>query len=83
VYRAWAEMTAELEVDRPESSTPGEFATVAVDAGMAPEDVDRLTELFEEVRYGGHAPTDDREQAAVETLRRIESRYSDEGSGAS
>jgi hypothetical protein len=83
VYRAWAEMTAELEIDRPESSTPGEFATVAVDAGMAPEDVDRLTELFEEVRYGGHAPTDDREQAAVETLRRIESRYSDEGSGAS
>lgn len=79
VYRAWAEMTAELEVDRPHSSTPGEFASVAVDAGMVPEDVDRLTKLFEEVRYGGRAPTEDRERTAVETLRRIETQYSDEG----
>ncbi|HKL29192.1 MAG TPA: DUF4129 domain-containing protein [Natrialbaceae archaeon] len=79
VYRAWAEMTTELEVDRPRSSTPGEFASVAVEAGMTPDDVDRLTELFEEVRYGGRAPTADREQTAVETLRRIEAQYSDEG----
>jgi hypothetical protein len=79
VYRAWAEMTAELDVDRPDSSTPGEFATEAVEAGMAPEDVDRLTDLFEKVRYGGRDPTADREQRAIETLRRIEDQYVDEG----
>lgn len=79
VYRAWAEMTMELEVDHPDSSTPGEFARKAVDVGMAPEDVDRLTELFEEVRYGGRAATEDREFAAIETLRRIEDQYANEG----
>ncbi|MFT4891933.1 MAG: hypothetical protein ACI9YT_002870 [Halobacteriales archaeon] len=79
VYRAWAEMTTELEVDHPRSSTPGEFARVAVDAGMAQEDVDRLTELFEAVRYGGRAPTEERERTAIETLRRIENQYADRG----
>lgn len=77
VYRAWAAMTDHLAVDHPESSTPAEFATSATVAGMAPGDVDRLTDLFEEVRYGGADPTPEREQAAVDTLRRIESTYSD------
>ena len=75
VYRAWAAMTDHLAVDRPESSTPAEFATAATAAGMDPADVARLTDLFEEVRYGGQAPTAERERAAVETLRRIESTY--------
>lgn len=75
VYRAWAEMTEPLSVDRPESSTPAEFASAAVEAGMEPEDVDRLTALFEEVRYGGADPTDEREREAVATLRRIEAAY--------
>ncbi|MFQ3295860.1 MAG: hypothetical protein ACI9PP_001049 [Halobacteriales archaeon] len=78
VYRAWVEMTTELDVDHPESSTPGEFAREAVDAGMGPDDVDRLTELFEEVRYGGRMATEDREAAAIDTLRRIEDQYADE-----
>jgi len=75
VYRAWAEMTDQLTVERPESSTPAEFATAAVEAGMDAEDVDRLTGLFEAVRYGGLEPTAERENEAVETLRRIESAY--------
>jgi hypothetical protein len=77
VYRAWAEMTAELEVDHPRSSTPAEFATAATEAGMDPDDVARVTELFEEVRYGGFDPTPAREREAIETLRRIETEYAD------
>ena len=75
VYRAWSEMTEHLAVERPQSSTPAEFAAAATAAGMDGADVDRLTELFESVRYGGAEPTADREDAAVETLRRIESAY--------
>lgn len=77
VYRAWAAMTDHLAVDRPESSTPAEFATAATAAGMDPADVARLTEVFEEVRYGGEEPTAERERAAVGTLRRIEATYAD------
>ncbi len=77
VYRAWASMTDHLAVDHPESSTPAEFAAAATDAGMDPVDVTRLTDLFEDVRYGGKEPTPEREDAAVETLRRIESAYAD------
>ncbi|MEF8851311.1 MAG: DUF4129 domain-containing protein [Haloarculaceae archaeon] len=77
VYRAWAEMTESLTVDHPESSTPGEFAAAAVDAGMDREDVERLTRLFSDVRYGGEEPTPERESEAVETLRRIEAAYAE------
>ncbi len=72
VYRAWVEMTRYLEVAHPESSTPAEFASAAVEAGFDREDVDELTGLFEVVRYGGRTATDEREQRAVEALRRIE-----------
>jgi hypothetical protein len=78
VYDAWKEMTTYLEVDQPASSTPGEFAAAAVDAGMTREDVDELTRLFEEVRYGGADPAD-REQRAVAALRRIEAAYGGDG----
>lgn len=77
VYRAWASMTEHLEVSRPESSTPAEFADAAVEAGLEREDVEELTRLFESVRYGGAAPTADREERAVDALRRIEA-YADE-----
>ncbi len=79
VYRAWAAMTDHLAVDHPESSTPAEFATAATAAGMDADDVARLTGIFEDVRYGGEEPTAEREEAAVETLRRIESTYAADG----
>jgi hypothetical protein len=79
VYRAWQEMAARLDVDRPEASTPGEFADAAADAGMAEGDVAELTRLFEEVRYGDADATADREDRAVGTLRRIEDAYGGEG----
>ncbi|SDX59070.1 DUF4129 domain-containing protein [Halobellus clavatus] len=80
VYRAWVEMTAHLDVERPASSTPGEFAAAAVDAGMDPDDVDELTHLFEAVRYGDEGVTDARAERAVAALRRIESAYAGEES---
>jgi hypothetical protein len=75
VFRAWQEMAADLDVDRPEASTPGEFADAAVEAGMDRDDVEELTRLFEAVRYGDADASDDREQRAVEALRRIEAAY--------
>jgi hypothetical protein len=49
----------------------------AVDAGMAHEDVDELTGLFEAVRYGGRDPDTDRERRAVDALRNIQRTYAD------
>lgn len=83
VYRAWLEMTGHLEVDRPETSTPGEFTTAAVDAGLSREDVEELTRLFEAVRYGGTETTPEMERRAVTILRRIESTYADDGGSRS
>jgi hypothetical protein len=75
IYRAWREMTDALEVDQPRTTTPEEFAAVAIDAGMGPDDVRELTWLFEEVRYGDVAVTDEREQRAMAALRRIQETY--------
>jgi len=77
VYRAWRDMTRVLDVDRPASSTPAEFAAAAVAAGVDEEPVEALTGAFERVRYGGEDATDDRERRAVEALRRIEERHGD------
>ncbi|WP_226479234.1 DUF4129 domain-containing protein [Natrinema amylolyticum] len=78
IYRAWREMTEPLAVDRPDSSTPGEFAAAARDAGLDPSHVDELRTMFEDVRYGDRPVTDDRERRAVELLRRIEAAYGDD-----
>nr|WP_303647825.1 DUF4129 domain-containing protein [Haloarchaeobius amylolyticus] len=83
VYRAWREMTTHLDVPDPQSSTPAEFAEAAVAAGMTREQVDELTALFEEVRYGGEAPTSDRETRAIDALRAIEAAHATGGSGSS
>lgn len=77
VYRAWDEMTDTLDVADPETTTPGEFERLAVDAGMDPADVRELTELFEAVRYGDQHP-EAYEDRAVEVLRRVEDTYADE-----
>lgn len=75
VYRTWQEMTELLDVDDPRTSTPGEFAAAAVEAGLGPDDVGELTRLFEDVRYGDHQPSDEHERRAVTVFRRIERRY--------
>lgn len=78
VYRAWREMADSLEVASPETTTPREFQRAAVDGGMADDDVEALTSLFEAVRYGDREATEATERRAVETLRRIESSYGGE-----
>ena len=78
VYRAWEEMTTQLDSGTDATTTPREFQAQAVDAGMAADDVDELTRLFETVRYGGKTATDAREERAVAVLRRIESTYGDD-----
>ena len=80
VYRAWREMTDLLEIPNPETSTPEEFATAAVEAGMGRDDVHELTRLFEDVRYGNSAPSTEREQRAIGIFRRIEDRYTEDES---
>ncbi|MFO8115983.1 MAG: DUF4129 domain-containing protein [Halorubrum sp.] len=75
VYRAWRDMTEALDVDRPASSTPAEFAAAAVDAGVDEGPVADLTAVFERVRYGGEEATAERERRAAEALRRIEERH--------
>ncbi|WP_254768734.1 DUF4129 domain-containing protein [Salinilacihabitans rarus] len=82
VYRAWREMTDLLDVDRPETSTPGEFAAAAVDAGLARGHVEELTRLFEDVRYGHEETTAEMEARAVSVLERIEAEYADAGEDA-
>ena len=78
VYEAYSEMIDRLDVPTEQSTTPREFAEAAAERGMADDDVADLTALFESVRYGGYTATADREAEAVETLRRIERRYTDE-----
>jgi len=75
VYRAWRDMTEALDVERPASATPAEFAAAAVDAGVDEEPVADLTAVFERVRYGGEEATAERERRAAEALRRIEERH--------
>ncbi len=82
IYRAWREMTRPLDVDRPDSSTPREFARAAVDAGLTREHVDELTRLFEDVRYGSTESTPELEDRAVAILRRIEREYGDTAASA-
>lgn len=77
IFQAWREMTDALDVDSPATTTPEEFADIAIDAGMAPDDVRELTWLFEEVRYGDAEVTDEREQRATDALRRIEDTYAE------
>ncbi|AUX09808.1 hypothetical protein AArcSl_2183 [Halalkaliarchaeum desulfuricum] len=80
VYRAWREMTELLEVSDPETSTPEEFASAAIEAGFGKRDVYLLTRLFEDVRYGKREPSPERERRAIRTFRRIETRYTEEES---
>ncbi|MFB6082140.1 MAG: DUF4129 domain-containing protein [Halanaeroarchaeum sp.] len=82
VFRAWRDLTDHLDVDTPAASTPAEFAAAAEAAGMDPDLVGDLTEVFRSVRYGGKAPTDERERRAVAALRAIEAAYAPEDDDA-
>jgi hypothetical protein len=78
VTRAWRQMVDLLDVRDPQADTPRAFATAASEAGMAPDDVAELTELFEAVRYGGRPASADRRERALAAFRRIEETYGGE-----
>lgn len=71
VYRAWAALADRVDVGAPETTTPGEYAESAVDAGLNRAAVERLTGLFEAVRYGDAPVTDERERTARTTAERL------------
>lgn len=75
VHRAWADMVIHLDLDEPKTTTTREFAAAAIAAGMAQDDVEVLTTLFEAVRYGERPATPALERQAVRILRRIEATY--------
>jgi hypothetical protein len=80
IYRAWAEMGRLVSPTASKTKTTAEFTQAAVDAGLDPRDVRELTTLFEQVRYGGYAPSADDEQRAVTIFRTIEETYTEESS---
>lgn len=69
VHRAWVSMVDRLDIDRPQTRTPSECASAAVEADMDPTAVRTLTDVFEEVRYGEKPVTDERRQRARDGLR--------------
>lgn len=81
IYRAWVEMTDELDVENRPVRTPTEFEQAAIDAGMAPTHVEELTDLFRSVRYGEDSVTDAREQEAKDILEQIRRAYGSEPEG--
>ncbi len=75
VLRCYAEMTATLAkkrgLNRPGGMTPREFAQALREAGLPARSVERLTRLFENVRYGAMTPGKRDELEAVSCLREI------------
>lgn len=78
IYQAWYEMTAALSLRDTESLTPAEFREAAIEAGFAPDDVETLTDLFREVRYGDAPVTDERTRQARGALEGIQAVAADE-----
>ncbi len=72
VHRAWYAMVTHLDIDRPWAKTADECRRRAVEAGLDPEAVGRLTETFREVRYAESGPTPDHERRARESLARLD-----------
>lgn len=71
IYQAWKKMTEEVDISRPKTSAPREYAEKAIEEGKHPGAVERLTDLFEEIRYGTRQPTPETETQAEEALEEI------------
>lgn len=70
VAAAWVELVRRVDGDVRRTTTPGELAVRAVEAGYDRDGVRELTALFERVRYGAAAPTDERVAGARDALAR-------------
>lgn len=72
VYVSWSDMVERAGVEDVRTKTPSEIAESAKEAGLNPEAVDELTDVFEEVRYGEGEPTAEQEERARKAFERIE-----------
>lgn len=73
VQQAWWEMVQRTDVSQATTKSPGEVAAIAIESGLNPETVTRLTRLFQIVRYGENPITDDAEQQAQDLLDQVRS----------
>lgn len=75
VIRSYLQMSRILHeergIQRGSTMTPQEFEGILVRKGFPREPVQRLTRLFEEVRYGARRPAEAEEQAAIASLSAI------------
>jgi hypothetical protein len=75
VMRCYYEMSRVLRqqrgIRRHQAMTPREFVAFLGEAGLPSEAVRRLTELFEQVRYGAKAPSQEEETQALACLKTI------------
>jgi hypothetical protein len=56
---------------RDEAMTPEEFQRLLAQKGLPPGPLERLTQLFESVRYGNHQPRPQEEQLAILCLQEL------------
>lgn len=75
ILRCYLDMLQTVEeyknISRSRDVTPHEFENVLARRGLPREPIHQLTELFEQVRYGGFAPGRAEERAAVAALSAI------------
>jgi len=71
IYASWRGMIERAGVENVRTKTPSEVAESAKEAGLDPEAVDELTDVFEEMRYGDSEPTVEQERRAQEAFERI------------
>ncbi len=70
-YEMMRVMAETREIRREEAMTPREFEGRLKTAGLPQRDVERLTRLFESVRYGAQTPGEQEQQEAVICLSAI------------
>ena len=71
VYGSWNGMINRAGVEDIQTKTPNEIAESAKEAGLDPDAVEELTDVFEEVRYRDAEPTAKQERRAKEAFERI------------
>ncbi len=72
VVAAWREMATLVSRDDPRTATPRQVTARAIAAGYDADDVETLTRLFEDVRYGDVALSEAQQRRALRAFRRIE-----------
>ncbi|GAB4468285.1 MAG: hypothetical protein Kow00124_02370 [Anaerolineae bacterium] len=70
-YEMMRVMVETREIRREEAMTPREFEDRLKAAGLPQHDIERLTRLFESVRYGAQIPGEHEQQEAVSCLSAI------------